>query len=675
MFSSCYYGMRIKMLAYYYQNPLLSFYSMKLKLLVAGLLATTIAHAQPVFNWAHTFGSTNYENVFGVTSDASGNVYITGQFNGTVDFDPGPGTQTLSALTGDDGFICKFDAAGNLLWAKTLDLHCSSIGVDATGNVYVTGNFGSGTHDFDPGPGTFSLPFAAIRDIFVLKLDAAGDFVWAKAMGGSGMDYGTSIAVDAAGNVWTAGIFSGPVDFDPGPGTQLISGYRFISKLDASGNYAWAKPLDGQSPKAIALDGTGSVYITGFFLDATADFDPGTGTYNLPNAGGSDVFISKFDASGNFVWAKGMGGADADLSNSITLDASGNIYVTGSFVNSADFDPGTGSTILTTPTNAKDVFVAKLDASGNLVWAKNMGGNDNDQGLCIKVDNLGNVYTAGNFENTADFDPNAGTHTLGSASGIEDMFFSKLDASGNYVWAFALANGPNDATFPCFIIANGDDNIYAIGDFYDHVDFDPGPGTQDIMSAGDEDLFIVHLTPTSLPLTLLQLRAENNDNTVLVRWVTTQEENTASFSVERSANGKDFITIGSIPAANTAFKNNYTFSDAQPLTGTGFYRLKMIDIDGRFTYSSTVQVRRNENGAALLVSPNPAKDLLYVQAKGSEQVTLQITDVNGRILQQQKVSLNGSTSFSVNIQPLPPGSYYLILKGRENKQVQQFLKQ
>jgi hypothetical protein len=649
---------------------------MKLKFLVAGLLAATIAHAQPVFNWANTFGSTDFDHVSGVTSDASGNVYITGGFIGTVDFDPGPGTQTLSSLTADDAFICKFDAAGHLLWAKSLDLVCSSIAVDATGNVYTTGNFGSSTFDFDPGPGTFSLPFASIRDIFVLKLNAAGDFVWAKAMGGSGMDYATSIAVDAAGNVCTAGIFSGTVDFDPGPGTQPVSGGgRFISKLDASGNYAWAKSLAGQYPNAIALDGAGNVYISGYFYDATTDFDPGTGTYNLPNAGGSDAYISKLDASGNFVWAKGMGGADADLGNSITLDASGNMYVTGSFVNSADFDPGTGSTILTTPTNAKDVFVTKLDASGNLVWAKNMGGDDNDQGLRITVDNLGNVYTAGNFENTADFDPNAGTHTLGSASGSDDMFFSKLDASGNYVWAFALANGPNDATFPCFIVANGDDNIYAIGDFVDNVDFDPGAGTQNILSAGDEDLFIVHLTPVAVPLTLLQLRAENNEKAVLLRWVTTQEENTAAFSIERSVDGHQYATIGSVPAANTDFKNNYAFSDGHPLTGTSFYRLKMIDIDGRFAYSPTVLVRRNENGAALLISPNPAKDILYVQAKGNEPVTIQITDVNGRILQQQKVSLNGNTSFSVNIQSLITGSYYLILKGRETNHVQQFLKQ
>jgi hypothetical protein len=664
------------MLSYYYQNPLLSFYSMKLKLLIAGLLAVTIAHAQPVFNWVNTFGSTDYETVFGATTDATGNIYITGQFNGTVDFDPGPGTQTLSALTADDGFICKFDAAGHLLWAKSLDLICLSIAVDAAGNVYTAGNFGSSTTDLDPGPGTFSLPFAATRDIFILKLDAAGDFVWAKGMGGAGMDYASSIAVDAAGNVYTAGTFSGTVDFDPGPGTQPVSGGgRFISKLDASGNYAWAKSLAGQFPNAIALDGTGNVYITGYFFDATTDFDPGTGTYNLPNAGNSDAYISKLDASGNFVWAKGMAGAGADLGKSITLDASGNIYVIGSFVNSADFDPGIGSTILTTPTNAKDVFVTKLDALGNLVWAKNMGGDDDDVPAYINVDALGNVYTAGFFKNTADFDPNAGTQYLTAAISATNLFFSKLDASGNYVWAFPLASGVYEPTFPWFIIANGDDNIYAIGDFADNVDFDPGPSAQAITSAGLEDLFIVHLTASSLPLSLLQFKAENNDKATQLAWQTTQEENTAFFSIERSANGKTFTAIGSVPAANTAFKNNYAFTDAQPLAGTSFYRLKMIDIDGKFTYSRTVSVREKKNDATLLVSPNPAKDILYVQAKGSEQVTLQITGVNGRILQQQKIALNGNTSFSVNIQSLPAGNYYLVLKGRETKQVQQFLKQ
>jgi hypothetical protein len=278
----------------------------------------------------------------------------------------------------------------------------------------------------------------------------------------------------------------------------------------------------------------------------------------------------------------------------------------------------------------------------------------------------------GNFQNTADFDPNAGTQQLTSEPGVSNIFISKLDATVNYVWAFQIGGVANES-FPPFLMENGEDNVFVAGNYWDVIDFDPTAGTQTLTSAGDQDVFIVNLVPVTLPLTLLQFQAESNGSNVQLQWQTTQEEHTASFVVERSMNGKSFTTIGSVAAANTSFKNNYTFTDAQPVNGTGFYRLKMLDIDGKFTYSRMVSVRR-ENNAALLLSPNPAVNTLYVQATGNEPVTVQISDVNGRILQQQKVTLNGNTSFAVNIQQLLPGNYYILVKGKELKLAQAFLK-
>jgi len=178
----------------------------------------------------------------------------------------------------------------------------SSIAVDAFGNVYTTGYF-QGTADFDPGPGAFNLTSAGGGDIFISKLDASGNFVWAKQMGGTSEDVGYSIAVDASGNVFTTGYFEGTADFDPGPGTfNLTSAGNtdiFISKLDASGNFVWAKQLGGtdyDSGVSIALDTSGNVYTTGWF-QGTVDFDPGPGTFNLTSAGNSDIFVHKMSQS------------------------------------------------------------------------------------------------------------------------------------------------------------------------------------------------------------------------------------------------------------------------------------------------------------------------------------------------------------------------------------------
>ena len=188
----------------------------------------------------------------------------------------------------------------------------------------------------------------------------------------------------------------------------------------------WAKAMGGyfrDRGQSIAIDGSGNVYTTGNF-DGTADFDPGAGVFNLTSAGGPNNFISKLDASGNFVWAKSMGGgAYFDYSHSIALDGSGNVYTTGWFDGTADFDPGAGVFNLTSA-GISDIFISKLDASGNFVWAKAMGGADPARGYSIALDGSGNVYTTGVFGGTVDFDPGAGVANLNHAGG-GDIFVAK----------------------------------------------------------------------------------------------------------------------------------------------------------------------------------------------------------------------------------------------------------
>ncbi|PHX82007.1 MAG: hypothetical protein CK539_06890, partial [Flavobacteriales bacterium] len=187
----------------------------------------------------------------------------------------------------------------------------------------------------------------------------------------------------------------------------------------------WAKAMGGSSSDfsiCIALDGSGNVYTTGYF-GGLADFDPGAGVANLTSAGSTDIFISKLDASGNFVWANAMGGIGDDGGYSIALDGSGNVYTTGLFRGTADFDPGAGLANLTS-SGTYDIFISKLDASGNFVWAKAMGGTGSESvGGSIALDGSGNVYTAGYFLGTVDFDPGAGLANL-TSSGIYDIFIS-----------------------------------------------------------------------------------------------------------------------------------------------------------------------------------------------------------------------------------------------------------
>ena len=378
--------------------------------------------------WAKNMGGTLQDVGQALTTDASGNVYTTGYFTGIADFDPGPGIYNLSSGNGNV-FITKLNASGNIVWAKNiggaLTDGAQSIAVDDMGNVYTTGGF-DGTGDFDPGAATYDLSSAGNYDIFISKLDATGNFVWAKNLGGILYDEGYSVAVDASGNVLTTGLFAG-----------------------------------------------------------TADFDPGAGTSNLTSAGNADIFISKLNASGNFVWAKNMGAASEDDGSAVAVDALGNVYTTGDFNGTVDFDPGIGTFNLISA-GSYDVFVSKLDASGNFIWAKNLGGTFNDFGSSISVDISGNVYTTGNFEGTGDFNPGAGTFNLTSA-GMQDIFVSKLNASGNFLWAIKM--GGTSADFGSSTV-DVSGNVYSTGQFQGTSDFDPGAGTYNLSSAGFKDIFI-----------------------------------------------------------------------------------------------------------------------------------------------------------------------------------------
>ncbi len=385
--------------------------------------------------WAVTMGGTSFETGRAIAVDAAENVYITGNFSGTADFDPGVGVSNLTSLGLEDIFVCKLDPSGALLWAKqfsgTLGLDIGQgIEVDAAGNVLTVGYFASDI-DFDPGVGVFTLTPTFGPDLFISKLNAAGDFVWAKQLGGSNLHFGLDIELDATGNIYTSGHFRETSDFDPGTGVfSMTSGGDqdpFVMKLDAAGDFVWARQFSGTGNDAVqdmAIDAGGNVLATGYF-DALADFDPGTGTFDMTPGGSADVFIVKLDNMGDFVWAKQISPTTFASGSSITSDPCGNVYTSGYFVGTADLDPGTGTASLTSA-GGSDLFINKLDASGDYIWGLSMGDTGNDEALSIYVDSDENVIATGYFNERVDFDPGTATYLLTSAGGF-DAFVLKLD--------------------------------------------------------------------------------------------------------------------------------------------------------------------------------------------------------------------------------------------------------
>ncbi len=438
------------------------------------------AQEQTPLVWAKDIGGIYYQHGQALAYDDTGNVYVTGYFNGKADFDPGAGTYYLSPAGNADIFILKLNSKGNFVWAKRVGGTGGDIGysiaLDDSGNVYVAGTFEYKT-DFDPGSGTYYLTSPVLKDAFILKLTNSGNFIWAKQFTGIKEEVVYSIALDKSGNVYSTGYFQDSVDFDPGVGKYSLytglNGCVFVSKLTRGGQFVWARQMgyvnNPSIANSIALDDSAYIYTTGNF-NGTADFDPGSGTYNLNSGGILDIFVSKLNKSGNFVWAAKLGGsADYEEGCGITTDKHGSVYATGYFEGTADFDPGTSSYNLTSA-GGRDIFVCKLSRLGKFEWAKKMGSaadeiaysvavddscrsyiigsyddivmykldsigktilkdvlgtNFGDRGYCIKVDPLYNIYSTGYFGNTIDFDPTNKKFFL-TPQGYEDIFIYKM---------------------------------------------------------------------------------------------------------------------------------------------------------------------------------------------------------------------------------------------------------
>lgn len=384
------------------------------------------------FQWVKQMGGHGNDWSYSINSDTKGNIYTTGIFLDTVNFDPGSGVLNLISKGGADIFIQKLDSNGFLLWAKQIGGSgfewVQSLKVNTSGEVYITGAF-QDTVNFDPNAGIHNLISKGNDDCFILKLDANGNFLWVKQIGGIGADRGNSITADAKEDIYITGYFQDTVNFDLGKGMHnLVSNSYsdiFIQKLDSDGNFIWVKQMgntsSGSQSTSITTDSQGNIYSTGEFWN-TIDLDPGTGIFTLTSGGGPDIYIQKLNSNGNFIWAKQMGGIDSEYSVFITTDMHANVYTTGFFNNTADFDPG--STIFNCTSNgASDIFIQKLDSNGIFQWAKQIGGKGYDDGTSIICDSNGDVFTNGIFQNTVYFD----TSVSYTSNGLYDGFIQKLN--------------------------------------------------------------------------------------------------------------------------------------------------------------------------------------------------------------------------------------------------------
>ena len=430
------------------------------------------------FEWGKNLTGSQWQFVRSLAVDEDKNVYTGGMFGGTVDFNPGNDIFKLTSVGGVDAFILKLDAAGNFIWAKNFggieEESVETVKVDALHNIFIAGRF-SGTSDFDPGPGVYNITSAGQMDFYVVKLDSSGIFCWAKSFGNNQANWLISMDLDQNSNVVITGMWTYIGDFDNlsvgDIANPLSENSIFIYKLNASGDNIWQKSIDGNGfiSNSVSIDPENNIYLTGGFW-GTTDFDPGPGIYNLTGAG-QEAFVLKLNQDGEFVWAKNIGGIYHEIGRAIDAKHGEYVYFTGIFTDECDFDPGPLIYELT-PFGENDVFVEKLDASGNFIWAKQMGGKYNDASYSITVDNEQNVYTIGEFNDTADFDPGPEKKLLISEFECS-VYISSLTANGEYNWAQQLCILQSDLDYT---IETDNGTGLLISSVFEHTaDFDPGP--------------------------------------------------------------------------------------------------------------------------------------------------------------------------------------------------------
>jgi hypothetical protein len=478
---------------------------------IAGIISLGL-HAQEM-QWGGRFGGIGEDVVRSMQVDGLGNTYVTGYYTDTSDFDIGAGEELMISNGFYDVYVSKHDSEGNFEWVRGIGGtgfdYAVAINFDDLGNVYVTGAY-EGTVDFDPGAGEYLLSSLGSLDIFILKLDAQGEFMWARSVGGVDYEEATDIDITPLGDVVVLGYLYQEVDFDPGPGTYNLNSVggsdSFILTLNSSGDFESAKRFGGPDldlAMDMVITDTGELYITGFF-EGTADMDPHD--LNVVNVTAEPnslaTYLLYLDNNGDFLNVVHTRGGNA-LPQGLDVDNNGNAYITGSFDGTTNFDPDpmAGNEFEFESPTASNAFLMKLDASGELSWARQIASAQPVFGYDIVVNSLGTVYSTGYFEGSADFDPSSNEFLLSQeSSNAMDAYLSILNTEGNFIGAYALG-GVN------FIDTNeigvdALDNVYLAAHFEATVDLDPDPAQFTMVSSeAFRDNYIIQLNSEILGTT------------------------------------------------------------------------------------------------------------------------------------------------------------------------------
>jgi len=519
-----------------------------------------------------------------------------------------------------------------------------------------------------------------------LQAQTFSGFKYLSGVGG-GAGAANGIASDVDGNFFIAGEFENVIDADPGEGTHILTsnGYydAFIAKFNSSGELVWAKSMgeeDDDRAYSIEVDQEGNIYTLGYF-QGTMDFDPGAGIFNMTAGGTSDLFLAKLDKDGNFIWAKQIRGvssgptvgASIRRNRTLIIDSLSNPIIVGSFYGTTDLDPSASVHTLTA-TGFMDVFILKLNSEGDYQWAKQLGGTGLADGYSGAADKDNNVYIAGLFQGTVDFDPGNNSFEMtadGIGSSGNEGYLVKLDASGNLVWAKQMG-GISEV----MVLDPSGNNVYVSGIFVETVDVNPGTDVF-TLTAKNADVFTTKLTAEGNFVWSKQIKGTLSSSTFTYDLGVDYNSNVyilgmANSTVDFDPGTEIYNSTGSFISklnsdGNFVYVNSYDtwIYVKMEIHKSGKFYLAgsngRIFISGDFPIVNNVLQSQSFKNS---IYPNPAIDKVTIEISGSDQEEMEIAIFNSLGVLVKKNYLSGYVN-SMSIEDLADGIYFyqILSKG------------
>ena len=502
-----------------------------------------------------------------------------------------------------------------------------STAIDAVGNTYVTGTF-SGTITF----GATTLTSAGAYDIFVAKRTPTGAWQWATSAGGNAGDNSTGVAVDGSGSVVITGNFASPtIAFGATTLTNMGGQDIFVAKLTPTGAWQWATSAgssDDDYGYGVAAGGSGNVVVIGFFISPTITF----GATTLTNVRGQDIFVVKLTPTGDWQWATSAGGNGYDLGFGVAVDGSGSVVITGTF---AGPTIAFGATTLTS-NGAYNVYVAKLTPTGAWQWATSAGGSGNDYGYDVALDGNDNIVITGEF--------NSPTITLGATTllnaslGSADIFVAKLTPTGTWEWGAGGGGGNYDAGNGVAIDGSG--SVVVTGTFRSlTITFGTTTLTNANPSAGSGDIFVAKLTATGA-----------------WQWATRAGGSNEDYGIGVAVEGSGSVVVTGIFESPTITFGATTLSNpASP--GPAIFLARLGGTTGLPEAAG--------DQPQLTLTPNPARTT--VQLTGATGPTATLLDGLGRVVGTAAITPAGAAT--LDVRALPAGLYLLRAGGATRRLV------